>query len=129
MPDAHETLWKQMQQEAAQEFIVRQTGEFLFVVMSRIAPAKGHLAIGKGNQAMVGDSHAMGVAAEIVQHKLGTTEGRFQVHHPGLSKQGPQPSREDLGFGEELEVFGKAELALLEGLAESRDKLATKDLA
>jgi len=129
VPDAHETLRKQMQQEAAQEFIVRQTGELLLVGMSRIAPAKGHLAIGKGHQAMVGDSHAMGVAAQIVQHIFGTAEGTFQVHHPVLSKQWPQPGREDLGFGEELEVFGKAELAILKGLAESRDKLATKNLA
>jgi hypothetical protein len=32
---------------------------------------------------MVGDGHAMGVAAEILQHIFGTTEGAFQVDHPG----------------------------------------------
>ncbi len=78
---------------------------------------------------MVRDSHPMGVAAEIVQHIFGATEGAFQVDHPVLSKQWPQPSGEDLGFGEELEAFGKAQLAILEGLPQSRDKLATKDLA
>ena len=118
-----------MQQEATQELIVRQTGELLFVVMSRIAPAKDHLAIGKGNQAMVGDGHAMGVAAEILQYVFRTTEGTFQVDHPRLSKQWPQPSREDLGFGEQLEVFGKAELTILEGLAKCCNKLATENLA
>ncbi len=36
---------------------------------------------------MVGDGHAMGVAAEIVQHIGGATEGRLQVHDPRFSKQ------------------------------------------
>src|SRR6266446_4921014 len=63
---------------------------------------------------MVGDGHAMGVAAEILQHILGATEGTSQVDDPVLSKQWPEPSSEDLGFGEELQVFGEAELPILE---------------
>src|SRR5882762_3521848 len=77
---------------------------------------------------MVGDGHAMGVAAEILQHILGATEGTFQVDDPVLSKQWPEPSSEDLGFGEELQLFGEAELTILEGLPEGRDELATKEL-
>jgi len=73
---------------------------------------------------MVGDGHAMGVAAEILQHILGATEGTLQVDHPVLSKQWPEPSSEDLGFGEQLPLFGEAELAILEGLPEGRDKLS-----
>jgi hypothetical protein len=85
VPNAYEALREQMQQEAAQELIVGQSGELLLV--GGIAPAEGDLAIGKGNQAMVGDGHTMGVAAEIVQHILGTTEGAFQVDHPILPEQ------------------------------------------
>src|SRR5260221_14682895 len=77
---------------------------------------------------MVGDGHAMGVAAEILQHILGATEGTSQVDDPVLSKQWPEPSSEDLGFGEELQVFGEAELPILEGLPEGPDALATKNL-
>src|SRR6266478_5125536 len=77
---------------------------------------------------MVGDGHAMGVAAEILQHILGATEGTSQVDDPVLSKQWPEPSSEDLGFGEVLQVFGEAELPILEGLPEGRDELATKNL-
>src|SRR5260370_13982997 len=77
---------------------------------------------------MVGDGHAMGVAAEILQHILGATEGTSQVDHPVLSKQWPEPSSEDLGFAEELQVFGEAELPILEGRREGRDELATKNL-
>src|SRR6266446_10600293 len=77
---------------------------------------------------MVGDGHAMGVAAEILQHIFGAAEGTFQVNHPVFSKQWPEPSSKDLGFGEELQLFGETELTILEGLPEGRDKLATKDL-
>ena len=77
---------------------------------------------------MVGDGHAMGVAAEILQHIFGATEGTFQVHHPVFSKQWPEPSSKDLGLGEELPLFGEAELTILEGLPEGCDELATKDL-
>ena len=66
-----------------------RVSELLFVVVSGIAPAKGDLAIGKRDQAMVGDGHAMGVAAEILQHILGATEGAFRVHHPVFSEQWP----------------------------------------
>ena len=52
---------------------------------SGITPAKSDLAIGEGDQAMVGDGHAMGVAAQILQHIFGATEGTFQVDHPVLS--------------------------------------------
>ncbi len=87
--DAHETLGKQVQQESAQEIVEREGPELLFIVVSRIAPAESNLAIDKGNQAMVGDGHAMGVAAQIMQYIFGTTERTFQVDHPALSVEWP----------------------------------------
>ena len=58
--DAYEALREQVQQEATQELIVRQSGKL--VLVGGIAPAEGHLAISKGDQPMVGDGHAMSVA-------------------------------------------------------------------
>ncbi len=76
---------------------------------------------------MIGDGHAMGVAAQIVQHVFGATEGTFQVDHPLLSKQRPQPGGKDLGLSEEFQISLEVELAALEGLLERIDKLAAKD--
>ena len=76
---------------------------------------------------MVGDSHAMGVAAEILQHIFGATEGTFQVDHPVLSVEWPQPGGKDLGLSEEFQISLEAELAILEGLLKSVDELAAKD--
>ena len=51
---------------------------------SRVAPAKGDLAVGERDQAMVGDGHAMGVAAQILQHVFGATEGTVSSRPPSL---------------------------------------------
>src|SRR2546429_4117602 len=47
---------------------------------------------------------SMGVAAQILQHIFGTTKGTFQVHHPVLSVEWPQPGGEDLGLRKKLQV-------------------------
>ena len=78
---------------------------------------------------MVGDGHTMGVAAEILQHIFGATEGAFQVDHPVFSVEWPQLSSEDFGLGEKLEVSLEAEQAVLESLLESVDEFAAKDSA
>jgi len=49
-----------MQQEAAQEFIERKSHQLLFVVLSRIAPAKSDLPFSERDQAMIRDGYAMG---------------------------------------------------------------------
>src|SRR5882672_5577462 len=97
------------------------------MVVSRIPPAETDLAIAEGDQAVVGDGHAMSVAAEIVHHVLGATEGTFQVHHPILSMEGPQPSGEGLRLRQKLQVSVEVELAILKRLFERVDELAAKN--
>ena len=89
MSDAHETLWEQMQQEAAQELIDRKSHQPLLVAVSGVAPVESDLAIGKGNQAMVRDGYAMSVAAQILEHIVWTPEGSFGIDHPVFSEQRP----------------------------------------
>jgi hypothetical protein len=78
MPNTHEALRKDVQQKTGQEFIDGQGQQFLFVAVSGIAPTKSDLAIGKGDQAVVGDGHAMGVAAELCSTYSGPPKGRFK---------------------------------------------------
>ena len=85
--DAHKTFGEQVQEEAAQEFINRYGQELLFVVMSRVPPAEGDLPIRKRDEAMVGDGHAMRVAAQIVEHIFRAAEGALRVDHPIFSEQ------------------------------------------
>jgi len=76
---------------------------------------------------MVGDGHAMGVAAQVLQHICGTPKGAFQVHYPVLPVQWSQPGGEDVGLCQQLQVTLEDELAILESLLESIDELAAKN--
>ena len=87
MPDAHKAIWEQMQQEATQELIDRQSQQLLFVVVSRIAPTKCDPPVSKRDQAMVRDGHAMGVTAEILERMLWASKRSFRVDYPVLSEQ------------------------------------------
>jgi len=99
--DTNEALGEQVQQEAAQKLIPRKGHQFLLVVVSGVPPTKGNLAVDQRDQSMVGDGHAMGVTAEILEHIVGTAEGWFGVDDPVFSEQWPEPGSEDLGLREQ----------------------------
>src|SRR6266852_7114351 len=80
--NAHEAFRKHMQEEAAQELIERKSRQLLFVVVSGIAPTKSDLSFGRRDQTIIGDGYARGVATQILEHILRSTEGWFRVHHP-----------------------------------------------
>jgi hypothetical protein len=92
----------------------------------RIAPAESDLAVAEGDQTVVGDGHAMGVAAEIVHDVFGAAEGTLQIDHPIVSIEGPEPSGEGLRLRQKLQVSVEVELAILERLFECADELAAK---
>ena len=75
---------------------------------------------------MVGDGYAMSVAARIVHHVFGTTEGTLQIDHPIPSMEGPRPGGEDLGLRQKLQVSMEVQLAILKSLFERVDELAAK---
>ena len=95
--------------------------------MSGVPPAEGDLPLRKRDQTMVGDGHAMGVAAKILEHIFGATEGRFRVDHPIFSEERPQPSSEGFGLSEGCQISREAQSAALERLLETGDELAAKD--
>src|ERR1700726_5213237 len=68
----------------------------------------------------------MGIAAEILQHVLGSAEGWFGVDDPMLAEERTQPGREELGMSERCEFSGQVQLVVREGRLEAGDELATK---
>ena len=54
----------------------------MLVVMAIILPAEADPALGKTDQAAVGDGDAMGIAAEIIKHLLGSAERSLGVDDP-----------------------------------------------
>ncbi len=63
---------------------------------------------------MVRDGDAVSVAAEILQHVLGSAEGWFGVDDPVFAEERTQPGSEELGMGERCELSGQVQLAALE---------------
>lgn len=77
--NAHETLRKQVQHKATQELFCLECLELFPVAMGTVPPAKGDQAIRKRNQAVIGNGHAMGIAAEIAERTCsGPLKGRLQ---------------------------------------------------
>ena len=99
MADANESLGEQVKQKTSQKLIAREGHQFLPIVVRRVTPAKGNLAVRQCDQAMVGDGDAVGIAAEILQHVLRSAEGRFGVNDPVFAEERTQPGSEELGMG------------------------------
>jgi hypothetical protein len=55
---------------------------------------------------MIGNGDAVGVAGQVAQDVLGSTEGRLEVDHPVLPEQGAQEGGEPLRLTEGLERAG-----------------------
>ena len=51
---------------------------------------------------MIGDRHAVGIAAEVTENMFGTTEGRFAVDHPVVTEEGAEERSESLRFRQKL---------------------------
>jgi len=54
--------------------------------MSVVFPAERDLTVLEGEQAMVGDGDAMGVAGQVMQNLFGPAEGWLGVDNPVLTK-------------------------------------------
>ena len=76
---------------------------------------------------MVGDGHAMGVPAQILEHIFGASKGSFGINHPVVPEQRPEPGSKSLWLSKPLQFSMEIELAILEGTPEGRDKLAAKN--
>ena len=78
-----------MQQEAADELVGRQGHGpvALAPVAAVVLDVEGHARVGRGDQPAVRDGDAVGVAAEVGEHRLRAGEGRLGVDEPVLPAQ------------------------------------------
>ena len=78
---------------------------------------------------MIGDGHAMGVAAEIAQHLHRTAEGRLGINDPVVAMQAAEQFGELLRIGESGGRAGAHELVPAMETFEAGEELAAKDAA
>jgi hypothetical protein len=89
------------------------------IVVAIILPAEADPARGQTDQAAVGDGDAMGIAAEIIEHLLGSAERALGVDDPANCAQRPQPGSEGGWRGQVRQIAKEPELARLEGHLEA----------
>ena len=73
-----------MQQKAADELIgiERHAPGPLRILGRVILVVEGHPVLADAAEPLIGDGHAMGIAAQTLEHLLGTAERRLGVYHP-----------------------------------------------
>jgi hypothetical protein len=123
------TVGEDMEQEAAQELGYRDRQGAFLVAMCGVPPAKGDLALVEGDQAMVGNGHAVGVATEILQDMFGTSKGWFAVNHPIVTEEWTQEGGKCFWVSQELQLPMEWQLVAGEGALEGSHELAAKEAA
>ena len=112
--NAMEATRQYVEEEAAYEFGDVNSHDFALVnaVFPIVLPAEGDVGRVEIEQATVGDRDAMGVAREIGQDLLGTSEGLFRIYDPFGCAQGRESGGKYLRvvepgeIGKELQFTG-----------------------
>ena len=126
--DADEPAGDDMEQEAANELLGVQRHHLHAVAVGVVLPAEAHAPVVEAEEPVVGEGHAVGVAAEVLEDLLGAGEGPLGVHDPVGLPELIEPRREGVGLGEGGGRSGEGERALREGAPEGVEVLAPEDL-
>jgi hypothetical protein len=118
-----------MQQEPPQELFHGQRHDALLVLVSGIAPPESNATVCEGNETVIGNRDAMGVAAEIVERMLGAAKWALGIDHPISTKQGPEHRRESLRRSKRCQFPVKAKLVAGMQSTQAGDKLAPEHAA
>jgi hypothetical protein len=73
--DADKAVGQDVKQETSQELLRGEGHRPVLIIVCIILPAEGNLVVLEGQEAVVGDGNAMGVAGEIAEHMMGAAEG------------------------------------------------------
>src|SRR6202790_4669612 len=84
------------------------------------------VALVEGDEAVVGDGHAMRVLAEIAQRMLRAAEGTFRVHNPWGAEQRTQPHCEHLWILKRSQRAVEAEFVLRMQIFKAVHELASE---
>jgi hypothetical protein len=98
--DADEAFGEHVQKETAQELGGAKGHCAGLASVGVILPAESHALLLDGQQAMIGNGQAMGVATEVAQPVHGTAESGLGINHPVVAVEGAEQLRELPGVGD-----------------------------
>jgi hypothetical protein len=87
VPNLYEPCRQHMEHEASNELRCFESHRAAAVVVARVAPAKPHRAVFEVDESAVRDGDTVGIAGQILQHMVWTTEGRLGVDYPLSTSQ------------------------------------------
>ena len=88
MTDAHKAFGQDMEEKTPDEFMGIKGQGLLSISIFAISITQGDLAVLDVEDPVIGRSHAVSVAAEVIKHGLWGSERLFGVNHPILFPQG-----------------------------------------
>ena len=102
-----------MDEEATDELVARQRHDLLPLgcLCAVILPPEGDAVVVAGDQPTVGDGDAVGIAAEIGEHRLRPGEGPLGIDDPLDLAQRRQVGREGAPLGERRVIAEEVEAA------------------
>src|SRR6267378_442589 len=130
--NALKAAWKSMLQEPPDELLGRQSHHLLLLSVAVIFPLERDLAIFERQQTPIGNSHAMSVAAQILQHMLRPAKGGLGVNHPLGFFQRSQITGESGRVAQRFQIAEELELAgginFFQGFEQQSPEQAAEDL-
>src|SRR5206468_4565805 len=121
VPDADEAAGHEVEQKAAQKGGGVEGGEPGDVAVSAVLPAEGDEAVLQGDEPIVGEGDAIGIATEVGEDLLSAGEGGLAVHDPLLPGG-------VLELTTDVVVRSRADRPPGDGLLEEAEQLTAKDL-
>jgi len=118
-----------MLQEPSKELRAGESHRSLLVVIRIILPTESDFRFGDGDNPMVGNSNAMGIASQVLQDMVWPAKGWFRIHDPILPKQGAQESAEVGLVRQRYTLSEESELLGVESAPQASAELAAEDAA
>ncbi len=116
-----------MKQEPPDEFLSGQSYNIAFIAGGAVAEGKGDLTVLDVENAVVGDGDAVGIAAEVVENFIRSSERGLGINDPALLAE-PGEQAGESGPGLELSGLPREnKLALSIGVKEEVQILSAKD--
>ena len=125
--DTHESRWKDVEKESAAELHSVETHGSHDVPFGVVLPTKSNLSVLQRQDPLIGDSDSMGVAGQVFEDLLGTSEWFFGVDNPLFAPQSSFPAVPLLFFGEILEIAIEGDFPAVIGLLKVAEELTPEN--
>ena len=122
--DAAELVRQDVEKEAANELVDSERHCLGLVAGAVVLPPETDMAVFAGEETTIGDGDAMGIAAEIVEHLLGSAERALGIDHPGNAAQRGKVAGEGGRFGECGEIAEEVQPAVPERIEQAFEEKA-----